>query len=350
MRTFESGEVAADFQQFLEGLVVLLVGLLEVDAGEGLEALGHELFCPARVLAEGQDFEVQVPDVEVEDEQAFVGRVLGWVARGPQLLQPPLPLHLLVLQRKLVAQLYSLEMLPDGYIAGEGVDVVLGILQSGSLLIELRVDDGLALHEDIEQGLLGAVLFLGAVPELVPEVIEILANPHNGHQFLDAEDVLLHLGQQLGHQLAVHSLQQGRLVAAAEERAFLPQQPRPRAQHRLVELRDVAGVVEVVYHGVQAHLHALDAVAHQCPREQHASLAAALASAPPASLTLPPLSFLPEEKAAVLAQRKLHHSRGHIPLYELLDGQLEDALQLTHYFPHHTELLPHLPRLLHRSV
>lgn len=66
--TLEGGQVAAELQHFLKGLIVLLVGLLHVDSGEGVVTPSQQFLPLCSVLTVRDEFEIHVPDVEIEDE------------------------------------------------------------------------------------------------------------------------------------------------------------------------------------------------------------------------------------------------------------------------------------------
>lgn len=118
------------------------------------------------VLAGGDDLEVEVPDVEVEDEETLVVGVLGGVAGREQLEEAHLPVDLLVLQGELVAELDLLQVLPDRDVGHQGVDVVLGTLQLRGLLTQLGLDHRLALHQHVQHHRLTALHHL--LPTLAP--------------------------------------------------------------------------------------------------------------------------------------------------------------------------------------
>jgi len=109
-------------------------------------------------------------------------------------------------------------------------------------------------------------------------------------------------------------------LGVGEEGSFLLDESEPGGEDGLVEFRDVGCVVEVVDHGVQTYLHALDAVANHCRREHSVAVA------------------VTEEDVAVFGKRQLYHPGSHVLLDNLLHCQLQDALELKDDFPHYHEL------------
>jgi hypothetical protein len=76
---------------------------LDIDVDERIGAPFEEFSCLFPVPAVEDDLEVEIPDVEVEDDEALVVGVILGVAGGTQVIKTHLPVQLLVHDRILVA-------------------------------------------------------------------------------------------------------------------------------------------------------------------------------------------------------------------------------------------------------
>jgi hypothetical protein len=77
------------------------------------------------VFALGDHLEVKVPDVEVEDDQALVVGVVLGVSGGGQVVKTCLPVDVFLGEGELVTELDLFEVLADGNVGYESIDIVL---------------------------------------------------------------------------------------------------------------------------------------------------------------------------------------------------------------------------------
>lgn len=99
------------------------------------------------MLAIRDQFEIDVPDVQIEDEERLVIGVIFGITGRAEVVEGDLPIQRIIVYRTLVARQYLFQVLSDGVIGGDGVDVVLGVFKGLGLFAELGGDHDLAFVE-----------------------------------------------------------------------------------------------------------------------------------------------------------------------------------------------------------
>lgn len=134
MITFEKGEIATHLEYLFKGLIKFLIGLLDVDVCEGVQAPFDNIFPLLEVLTISNYLEVQVPDVKIEDDKTLIVWIVLCIPRRAKVVECNFPVYLVLSIGVLIAKLHLLEMFSNRNIGCHCVDVVLGNLKRLGLL------------------------------------------------------------------------------------------------------------------------------------------------------------------------------------------------------------------------
>lgn len=145
--TFEGRQIAAEFEDLLEGFIILLVGLLHIDSGEGIVTPFQQFLSLRSMLAIRNQLEIHIPDVQIEDKKRFVIGVIFRIAGGAKVIEGDLPIQRIIVDRTLITRQYFFKVFSNGVIRGDGIDIVLGILKGFGLFAEFGGDHDLAFVE-----------------------------------------------------------------------------------------------------------------------------------------------------------------------------------------------------------
>lgn len=80
------------------------------------------------------NFKIEIPNVEIEDDQTFIVGIVFGVSRWAKSIECNFPIYFLIVNWKLIGLLHFLQMLANGDIGHQSIDIVLGILKKLWLL------------------------------------------------------------------------------------------------------------------------------------------------------------------------------------------------------------------------
>ena len=126
--TFEGVYVSSDLQYFLKWDFEHFFGLSDIYIGEIGSAPIYEFLTFFSVFPLIHDLQIKVPNVEIEDDQTFVVGIVFRISGGKKVIEADLPVDLLVFQGEFITDFDFFEVLPNGNVGDQSVDIIFGWL------------------------------------------------------------------------------------------------------------------------------------------------------------------------------------------------------------------------------